>query len=896
MLTELLTPPPFPEGKPNFLELLTRKADVRPRWKASAEPAPGEADFRNGIDFTPEFPDGEGLLDTVNNSIAEYLSEANILKKGADCRIVTRLSQGFTREEYCLTVSCNGVIVESGDTEGIRRGLYALRDMFSAAPGPFLPIGSKKRTPWLENRISRCFFGPIKRPPFNIDELTNDIDYYPEEYLARLASEGVNGLWLTVHFREICSTSFLPENPDAGKRIEKLRRTVNKCRRYGIKIWVFAIEPACWHDANPCPAGHPELVGPPGYMGNTFCPKSPAAKQYLYECTNSLFTAVPHLGGLITISYGERPTSCLSAMSVSPDGDYQSPCQGCSFSPGDIAQQVLQPMVDGMHAANAEAQLISWLYIPQPTQTASWLYDFPEKLSKDVIVAYNFESGCSKLQLGKVRIGADYWQSCVGPGDRFGRMASSTQGRCELGAKLQVCSSHEVATIPFVPVPGLLYQKYKEMKKLGVKHVLQCWYFGNYPGLMHRAAGQLAFEDFSRSEEEFLAGLAGADWGPHAAEAAEAWSYFTRSYENYPLDNQFQYYGPLHDGPVWPLHLKEVFTRLPRTWKPDALPAGDSLGECLINHTAEENSLLLRRMAELWHKGWLCMKPAAGEYAEEYQERKLDLALYEALDIQFRSGVNIFDFYLLRRRLLADNGDWKEILDAMERIVRQEQANSLRLAELCRIDSRLGYHSEAEVYKYFPAKLEWRAAVLQRTLDEDFALCRQELQEGRSPKDVIGKKEDIHVPEVTYSNGPLSWSVTTGPHDVVFHLRCKLYEDSVPFEYLHLYFMDRDCLRFPHINILERGGNWYSQVAELQENSEEDGIWQAQVSVPRAMLGGDVFRFAVAWTRGQENRFSPFAKFHQVNYPDGNYDQEVRLNLSYFLPERLCKVSLVPKV
>ena len=32
-------------------------------------------------------------------------------------------------------------------------------------------------TPWLKNRISRCFFGPIKRPPFNRDELMDDVDY-----------------------------------------------------------------------------------------------------------------------------------------------------------------------------------------------------------------------------------------------------------------------------------------------------------------------------------------------------------------------------------------------------------------------------------------------------------------------------------------------------------------------------------------------------------------------------------------------------------------------------------------------------------------------------------------------------------------------------------------------
>ena len=46
----------------------------------------------------------------------------------------------------------------------------------------------------------------------------NDIDYYPEEYLSRLAHEGVNGLWLTITFREICDTSIRKAVPEAVRR------------------------------------------------------------------------------------------------------------------------------------------------------------------------------------------------------------------------------------------------------------------------------------------------------------------------------------------------------------------------------------------------------------------------------------------------------------------------------------------------------------------------------------------------------------------------------------------------------------------------------------------------------------------------------------------------------
>ena len=54
---------------------------------------------------------------------------------------------------------------------------------------------------------------------------------------------------------------------------------------------------------------------------NFFCPISQTAHKYLYETVNKIFKAVPDLGGLINITYGERGTTCLS--SVSSTSQYQ---------------------------------------------------------------------------------------------------------------------------------------------------------------------------------------------------------------------------------------------------------------------------------------------------------------------------------------------------------------------------------------------------------------------------------------------------------------------------------------------------------------------------------------------------------------------------------------------
>ena len=113
--------------------------------------------------------------------------------------------------------------------------------------------------PWLKDRISRCFFGPIKREPYFRDELMDNIDYYPDGYLAKLQRDGINGLWLTVEFHEIAETRFFPRDPNAEKRLAKLRNTVEKCAKYGIKVWIFVLEPKWLKEDHPFRKANPEM-------------------------------------------------------------------------------------------------------------------------------------------------------------------------------------------------------------------------------------------------------------------------------------------------------------------------------------------------------------------------------------------------------------------------------------------------------------------------------------------------------------------------------------------------------------------------------------------------------------------------------------------------------------
>lgn len=886
--------PRFPAGEPAFVEDLRTGINVHLDWDFSLRATKGKLDLRRGVSFYPEFDDPEKLLDTASEELLELLRNAGINLNG-NIPLRTLFVDELEKEEFHLDVSDKEIRLESGDIEGIRRAIYFLEEKLTASPGPFLQIGSIIRKPWLKNRISRCFFGPIKRPPFNIDELMNDIDYYPDKYLARLAREGVNGLWLTIVFREICQTSFLPENPHAEKRLGKLRQTVEKCRRYGIKIWVFCIEPINWNRQNPCPTEHPEWLGPelpPITPVNSFCPRSESAARYLYESAKSIFTNVPHLGGMITISLGECITSCLSMMNTITD-DRKNPCPGkCNLETSDILVKTLNPLAKGIHDANPDAELISWLYIPQPQQTSEWIYKLPEKLNKNVILAFNFESGVNKLQLGKIRCGGDYWLSTVGPSDRFGRIATVAKKRCAMAAKLQVCCSHEIATVPFIPVPGLLYRKYKAMKEVGVEHVIQCWYFGNFPGLMNRAAGKLAFEDFdSLSENEFLSELALVSWRENADDIVKVWVHFANAYCNYPLDNMFQYYGPMHDGPVWPLHLKQVMLPLPRTWKPDTEPAGDSIGECMQNHTLAENVILTRRLSNEWHDGFKLFKKILPAHLNS-KECRDDALLYEALDLLFKSCANILEFYQVRNSLLDLPVNSSNLLDPLERLVRAETANSRRLAELCELDTRLGYHSEAEVYKFYPEKLRWRADFLEHMLANEFRELHTLLTSGYEVKNMLCKYiQNIHFANIWYNSSTMRWKFTVENGCLKFCIECQK-DGNIYDESLSLYFFDKKgektpwmllCAErwrrdYPKTNVFD-----YFSVAQF-EISDTDEAWIIDVIIPESMLE-DTFWFGLRRSRDTET-------LHLLEYyPDIKDDRDGRLGLFYFRPDCLVAIQ-----
>ena len=390
-------------------------------------------------------------------------------------------------EAYRVTVTEDAVTVHAAETEGARRALIWIEDELRRREGPYLPRGTVSRAPHIRARITRCFFSPINRPPKYGDELSDDVDYYPDEYLNRIMHDGANGVWIYTRFSDLVESPYLTHYGRGREaRIEKLNRVIKKCARYGIGVYIFAIEPVALTEEEA--EAYPEAAGAHVYGGRrTFCTNSAFGKAFCEEAGRRLFEAAPGLAGYISITYGERATSCSTA--------YRScNCPRCAgIAPGKVLAQSVDALTAGMKAAKPSATLVSWTYGHR-----LWSFDdireYVRNAPGGVALMQNFDDMGYEEQLGRMRLAVDYWLSYIGPSELFRITAEEAEkdGKTCF-AKMQVCCSHEVASVPYVPVPGILYKKYRAAHELGVSGVMQCWYFGNYPSLMSKAAGEPNF-------------------------------------------------------------------------------------------------------------------------------------------------------------------------------------------------------------------------------------------------------------------------------------------------------------------------------------------------------------------------------------------------------------------
>lgn len=601
-------------------------------------------------------------------------------------------------EAHALSVEKTRCEIIAPDVEGMRRAILRLEEEMRIRRAPVLPLGRQVRWTPIKVRISRNPFAPYRW--LSGWELEDENDYYPEDYLKRLSRSGVNGLWVPGLLRNLVASGVIPELGPDTHRLEKLKRLVDKAARHGIRIYLFVIEPRALPEGHPAGLTHPEILG----AQRALCTSVPLVRDYIRDVMATLFQEVPDLAGVINIFCGERPSNCWLTEKLVQE------CPRCrERSKTEVMAEILDAFVDGMRSSSPSAEFLAWTYM-MASSTESLpiapMLDVMNASSPEVIWLGNFEHGSKKQVCGKDIEVHEYSLSCVGPSPHFRDLAQAAgpAGRT-LYAKLQMGTSYEMSSVPYIPVPGIAYDKMEAAAGLGVEGAMLGWIVGGYPSPMLRAAGEAAFEP-RLPKEEFLLRLAAVEWGEKAAvEVARAWTIFSETWQKYPFHNAVLYWGPMTRAPAYHLQLeREPRLAKPYNWGYDrsrtAQPFEDQYQRWLGFYTLQEITGSFRYMAECWKNGVDLLESALRKNRGD-SELERQVAVAAAVRWQCLATANAYEFYALRDALReSDPSAHPALLEKLANVVRDDLHVAREVKVLLAVDPTIGFQSEIYDYSY----------------------------------------------------------------------------------------------------------------------------------------------------------------------------------------------------
>jgi len=253
---------------------------------------------------------------------------------------------------------------------------------------------------------------------------------------------------------------------------------VKRAAKYKIGIYLYVTEPLALPAKDKFWQNNKDVQGEKYYWPYedkgyhyALCTSTLKVSNYLEDSFYLLFKRVKGLAGVIAISASETISSCYSHIDVR--GNYlnktpgvwkslkQMNCPRCKLRPaGEVITGVLNTMSAGMNRADPRAKLIAWnwswdLFYPDPQK------EIISSLDRNIVILSGFERGGSKKILGKNRPINEYSLSYIGPSEKFKKVQALAQRTGHrLMAKLQVGTTHELATVPNMPLLGNLYKVY----------------------------------------------------------------------------------------------------------------------------------------------------------------------------------------------------------------------------------------------------------------------------------------------------------------------------------------------------------------------------------------------------------------------------------------------------
>ncbi len=583
---------------------------------------------------------------------------------------------------------------------------------------------------------------------FYADEIIRAESVYTRETLAGIRDEGFDSIWLRGRLFDLMDSGVFPElnRPMASERIRRLQELIQRGQECGVGVWLFFNEPLAipashgfWNN-HPHVRGtsHWEVADDPFWVHGTstvsakeptemvaVCMSAPSGMEFFTNAVQGLLKKLEGLAGVILITASEHHSHCWSHHALRDTGflpvmDQELPCPMCRERG---AASVVVGLIDAWRTASTQmdspCRVLAWnwswsMWYPDPQK------EILECLPDGVEFLIDWERGGSKLWMGRTIPIDEYSMGYIGPSERF-LGARAAAGNIPVHAILRINATHELATVPNLPLLPNLHAKWTGLQRESVTGVMGCWNFGCLPTLNTHAFCRF-HEDPSRwtNSEDFLKSVAESYFGEVDITALTgAWNCFCAAFDLYPFSFGIIYSSPINYALAYPLDLAYRAqpmgpSHLHHEW-------GDRLEDTLGDWPIKDVIRSFEAMSGLWNEGLSHYRQAFGGAAlspEHQKHREEESSCAEMIGCHLASIANIYRFHAWRLDAMVRLGLHApcEIPpdDISRQIMRDEIQNTRAAIGLVRKDSRLGFHQEAQAFFFTAASIEGKQRNLER--------------------------------------------------------------------------------------------------------------------------------------------------------------------------------------
>ena len=365
-----------------------------------------------------------------------------------------------------------------------------------------------------------------------------ELDPFPDGLLQRLADLGVTGVWIHTVLYTLAPSKTFPEFGSGWEtRLATLRKLAERAKRYGISVYLYMNEPR----AMPATffANRPQMRGVQEGDHFAMCTSAPEVREWIADALTHVFTHVPDLGGVFTISGSENLTNCASHQ------QWQKCPQCKGRRPAEIIAEANAAIEAGVHRGSPNAQVIVWDW----GWNDAWAPDIIALLPKSVWLQ-SVSEWSLPLDRGGVKTAVgEYSISAVGPGPRATKhWALAKQAGLKTVAKVAFNNTWEMSAVPYLPTLDLIAEHCGNLAKAGVDGLMLSWSLGGYPSPNLEVAAKFN-QTPPPTKGAVLEAVARARFGPEGAPLArKAWTAFSDAFREFPYSCGL-YTAPMQFGP-----------------------------------------------------------------------------------------------------------------------------------------------------------------------------------------------------------------------------------------------------------------------------------------------------------------------------------------------------------